>query len=287
MGARPMLARSQFEYARLVLDSDPERANTLLAAATAIAEELGLTRLHAAVAALRAGAATRPTGEQPTLRQEGEFWTIGWGGRPVVRIRDSKGLHYLYTLVANRGREIRSLDLARGPDGAAASDGRLALPADRGTGADELIDATAREAYRRRLTELRTEREEAERWHDTERAARVAEETDFLERELVTAVGLGGRPRRLGSEAERARVAVTRAIRAAIRRIAAADRELGARLDAAVRTGTYCSFAAARAAEPTPATRSPAGPFRPATRSLSATTAADRRARRIAPRDDP
>jgi hypothetical protein len=68
--------------------------------------------------------------------------------------------------------------------------------------------------------------------------------------ELVAAVDAGygarGCEERRGPEsapqAERARVNVTRAIRSAIRRIAGYDPELGAELEAAVRTGASCAY---------------------------------------------
>jgi hypothetical protein len=53
---------------------------------------------------------------------------------------------------------------------------------------------------------------------------------------------LGGRPRRLGSDTERARLNVTRAIRTAIARIRDRAPRIGAHLDDAVRTGTHCSY---------------------------------------------
>jgi tetratricopeptide (TPR) repeat protein len=68
--------------------------------------------------------------------------------------------------------------------------------------------------------------------------------------ELVAAVDAGrGAPGRAGRQgpqsapqAERARVNVTRAIRSAIRRVAGYDPELGAELEAAVRTGASCTY---------------------------------------------
>jgi hypothetical protein len=62
-------------------------------------------------------------------------------------------------------------------------------------------------------------------------------------RELASAVGLGGRDRRLGSPAERARVSVTRAIRSALARIDEHSSALGDHLERTIRTGTYCSYA--------------------------------------------
>ena len=71
---------------------------------------------------------------------------------------------------------------------------------------------------------------------------RAREEMDFIAQELSGAVGLGGRDRKTGSSAEKARVNVTRAIRSALARVAEHDTELGQELEATVRTGTFCSY---------------------------------------------
>jgi hypothetical protein len=63
---------------------------------------------------------------------------------------------------------------------------------------------------------------------------------DFLEHELVAAVGLGGRDRKAASNTERARVSVTKAIRATIKRIREHDPMLARELEATIRTGTFC-----------------------------------------------
>ena len=65
----------------------------------------------------------------------------------------------------------------------------------------------------------------------------------FLADQLAAAVGLGGRDRRAGSPAERARVNITRAIRAALARIRAHSPALAGHLDATIHTGTFCSYA--------------------------------------------
>ncbi|MFD0531077.1 hypothetical protein ACFQ1I_37955 [Kitasatospora arboriphila] len=105
-----------------------------------------------------------------------------------------------------------------------------------------MIDSTARAAYRRRLRELAEETEEADAAGDAERSARLAVEQDALLGQLSAAYGLGGRARRTGSAAERARTAVTARIRAAVSRIGAVHPELGRHLQAAVRTGTFCEY---------------------------------------------
>ena len=105
-----------------------------------------------------------------------------------------------------------------------------------------MLDEQAVQSYRRRLLELREELDEAEGFADAGRADRAREEIDFLTEELARAVGLGGRDRRAGAAAERARTAVQKRLRNAIRRIEEGLPELGRHLDQAIRTGTFCGY---------------------------------------------
>jgi hypothetical protein len=56
------------------------------------------------------------------LRREGEYWTIEHGGS-ALRLRDSKGMRYLATLVANPDVELAAADLVAGGEGAAQAPG--------------------------------------------------------------------------------------------------------------------------------------------------------------------
>ena len=105
-----------------------------------------------------------------------------------------------------------------------------------------MLDATAKDAYRRRLAEIEDDIEQARAFGDTERAAQADAERDFLVRELSRAVGLGGRDRRAASTSERARVSVTRAIRQAIARVGEHHPRLREHLEQTIRTGTYCAY---------------------------------------------
>nr|WP_095871828.1 hypothetical protein [Streptomyces sp. TLI_235] len=175
------------------------------------------------------------------FRFDGGRWLLRYAGREAG-LPDSKGLCDLAVLLARPGRPVPALDLATavgplvGPPAGSAQG--LHRPADTG----ELVDATARAAYRRRLRELAAEAEEADAAGDAERSARLAVEQDALLGQLSAAYGLGGRVRRTGSAAERARTAVTARIRAAVARIGSVHPELGLHLAAAVRTGTFCEY---------------------------------------------
>ena len=64
----------------------------------------------------------------------------------------------------------------------------------------------------------------------------------MLVRQLAQAFGLGGRGRRAASAAERARLNVTRALRAATARLDEALPGTGRALDRRLRTGLYCAY---------------------------------------------
>ncbi|MEP6651134.1 MAG: hypothetical protein ABJA74_14680 [Lapillicoccus sp.] len=176
-----------------------------------------------------------------TVERGGAVWEVR-RGTTVVRLPDTRGLAYLATLVSHPGRDIPAQQLIAGAGVTASADHTPSDDLRVGTGADPVLDRQAASAYRRRLADLEEEFAEARSWHDEGRLDRLQQERDALVHELASAFGLGGRPRRLGSEAERARLNATRAIRTAIRNIAAQAPDLGAALDAAVVTGTSCRY---------------------------------------------
>ena len=92
--------------------------------------------------------------------------------------------------------------------------------------------AQARAAYRDRYEDLEQAIADAEADNDTARAEKARAEREQLADELARGVGLGGRERRAGAAAERARVNVQRRLKDALDRIAAADPELGRHLGA-------------------------------------------------------
>jgi hypothetical protein len=107
----------------------------------------------------------------------------------------------------------------------------------------EVLDEQARRSYRARLDALEEEAADADALGDATAAERARTEREAIVAALAAAYGLGGRARRTGDLAERARTAVTWRIRDAIRRAEAVHPELGRHLRASVRTGTFCSYA--------------------------------------------
>ena len=158
---------------------------------------------------------------------EGEVWAVTFRGR-TVRVRNTKGMRDLVRLLAEPGRELAALDLM---------DARV-VEADTG----DAIDETARRQYRQRLEDIEPELDAADRGQDTGASERLAAEREAILAELTSAFGLGGRSRRTGSSAERARTAVTARLRDSIKRIGEAHPDLGRHLSRSVRTGTFCRY---------------------------------------------
>ncbi|MEV4539823.1 ATP-binding protein [Asanoa sp. NPDC049518] len=186
-----------------------------LARARSIAERLGLRGLLAEL---------EPAPDEWSLLRDGDDWRLH-AGSETARLRDGRGVHYLRTLLAAPGQEIPALDLVAGGGGLRVAPG------------EPVLDDTARAAYRRRVAELDERLAAADRAGDADRAASVEAERTALLAELRRATGLGGRPRTVSDEAERARVNATRALRATIERVAAAAPLAGAHLSASVHTG--------------------------------------------------
>jgi hypothetical protein len=226
LAAWPWLARLHLDFAdALAARGDEKRAAAERAAAKAV-----LARVDLPTLARRLGDAASATTENGVrLVNEGDFWQVSGFGESA-HVKDSRGLRMLARLVAEPGRELHALDLS----GASETDGG---------DAGEVIDETARERYKRRASELRAELDEAEEFGDPGRAERARQELEALTSELARAVGLGGRARRAGSAAERARTNVQRRIAAAVKSIGELCPKLGEHLGSAVRTGTFCSYA--------------------------------------------
>ena len=187
--------------------------------------------------------------EQPIVslnvfRREGDYWSVIFDGH-TVRVRDLKGMRYLSRLLADPGREYHVLDLVAAETGRGArvdSSQAANLPHSAFGDAGEILDARAKEAYRRRLAEIEDDIDQARAIGDAERAAQADTERDFLVQELARAFGLSGRNRRAASASERARAGVTRAIRQAMARIGEHHPQLGEHLSRTIRTGTYCAY---------------------------------------------
>jgi tetratricopeptide (TPR) repeat protein len=217
--ARTLAARADALTARCG-EGDLDQAEADRRRARSIAERLGMRMLLESLS---------PPADEWRLERDGSDWLLAAGGEQA-RLRDARGLHYLRALLAAPGRDIAALDLVAGGAGLRVSD----------TG--PAIDAVARDAYRARLAALDAQLDAADRGGNPRRAEAARVERDAVLDELRRASGLGGRPRSMDAEAERARVNVTRTLRAAIDRIAADAPRTAAHLEASLHTGRICRY---------------------------------------------
>jgi hypothetical protein len=227
---------------RAAVVSADSRADDWRAAADAAYRRLGAPWWLRRVSAphdVRRGApvtASRPAGRRAAEMRPlpGQtVWSVGPAGEARL-LPDMKGLHYLRALLQRPGVEITALEMS-------------AMAAGHGTavaepGAGERLDRRALTAYRNRLREIDEELDEAQSWNDHARAERIEAEREALLRELAGATGLGGRARPMGGTAERARVAVRKAIAAALDRIDAEDPATARLLRRTVHTGSACRY---------------------------------------------
>ena len=230
-GAALLVAQSAYSWASSLRRRVDPRAGELDALAHALLRQMGTP-----MSALMVGAPEGPAPEDPRPIHEGgiepgEVWVVRWGGGEA-RLRDSKGLRYIAELLRRPGVYVHALELAA-PDSAG-----VRLDSDLGP----VLDEEARDQFRRRADRLRSEIEEARAAQHASRAQHLEDELDALIAALAAAAGLGGRARRPGSAAERARVNVTKAIRQAIDRIEPQLPDLAHHLRTTVRTGTFCRY---------------------------------------------
>jgi hypothetical protein len=170
-------------------------------------------------------------GRRAHLRPDaGGVWLVGIDAA-AAPVRGLRGFEYLRRLVERPGQPLAALELV-------GSGSAVVVEPDMG----ELADRQALRSYRSRLQELDEELAEAEAWSDSGRVELARSERDALLAELARTTGLGGRPRIAGGSDERARVAVKKAISAALDRIATVDEQLAAHLRTSIRTGVRCSY---------------------------------------------
>jgi tetratricopeptide (TPR) repeat protein len=180
-------------------------------------------------------AADHQRGEYPTMTcaRHGQRWRIEYGHRTAL-VAHSVGMLHLAVLLANPGQEIPAIELATGV--AALHDAVASTPH------QPVLDPTAIRDYRNRISHLREQIDRFEARDQPDRAAQARVEHDWLVSELAAATGINGRTRRFPDNPERARLAVSRAIRRTLSSITDADARIGEILENSIHTGIRCSY---------------------------------------------
>ncbi|WP_329384603.1 ATP-binding protein [Streptomyces sp. NBC_01716] len=248
LGARPWSLRAGVELADALRarggPGDAAAEATLRAETSRAAKAMGLEHLEREVVSgpdphhpthpVTDPDEAQPAPPGPEFRRDGAVWALAFDGR-AVHVPDAKGLRDLHTLLSHPGTDFPAVRLL-------APDGGETAVAVRAMGGDPVLDEQAKAAYRRRLDQLDQDIDRAGARGDDARAAAYDRERQALLDELRTAAGLGGRTRRLGDEAERARKTVTARIRDTLRKLDALHPELAAHLRKSVTTGSTCAY---------------------------------------------
>jgi hypothetical protein len=177
---------------------------------------------------------SRSVGQPATCSRERQQWRITWAGRSVL-VAPRIGMLHLAVLLANAGTDILAVELAMGVAGLAEAVAARAS-------AQPVLDPQAVRRYRDRVAGLRVRIEELGARDDHRRAAEARAERDALIAQLADNTGIGVRSRNFTGDAERARVAVGKAIRRAVSRLAEVDAVIGHHLSETVHTGVRCSY---------------------------------------------
>ncbi|MFK0246453.1 ATP-binding protein [Amycolatopsis azurea] len=216
------------------LEEDPAEAAALLSEVDTEAGAIGMSHVVARAEETRKSMRTPPA-PAAEFRRDDAVWTLHYEG-VTAHLPDSKGLRDLHFLLGRPGSEVTSVRLLD-PEG-----GEVVVAA-KSLGGDAVLDDEAKARYRARLDELDELIDTAAELGQDTRAAALDRERDALLAELRSAAGLGGRTRRLGDEAERARKTVTARIRDTLRKLDEQHPALAAHLRASVTTGSSCRYA--------------------------------------------
>ena len=181
--------------------------------------------------------------EESLFLWQHDYWIIRYHGHAAL-LKSTRGLHYLAALLRDPGREFHVGELLASPidastPAAVAAKGRVTRRLYAGVPG---LDAQAKAEYRRRVSELRQDLNQAKRNNDPLRKTEIQNELEAIAHHLACAFGLGGRGRKTSSDVERARSAVTKCIKKAVRKIGEAVPSLGCHLAARVKTGYFCSY---------------------------------------------
>jgi len=188
------------------------------------------------------------------FQKQDDFWKIVYQGEQLLPLKDSKGLHYLAILLQNPGKMFHVLHLIQLVNGSDMkirgihdhfSEERLSqegLSISFLGDAGKVIDSQALKEYRQKIRELKEEIEEAENNNDFHRSEALRRDKEFLEQHILALTDVRGHTRKMHDYVDRARKAVTNAIKYSINKIYQTHPEFGEHLKNSIQTGTSCSY---------------------------------------------
>jgi len=185
------------------------------------------------------------------IAKDGDIWTITFRGNSV-RLGALKGLTYIVYLLQHPNESISATQLVGITEKQTGElHNEMSKQQIEAEGliqvvnlgdAGEAADPKTQKEVRRRLLEINEEKMEAERLVDSEKYDQLEEKTEQLKQYLSRNYGLGNRPRRSGSHADRMRSNVNRAIKRVVGKIQKQNKALAAYLKSTIKTGFQVSY---------------------------------------------
>ena len=198
--------------------------------------------------------AAEPTAADFVFRLDGDHWTLSFDGQ-TAQFENLFGLRYIHYLLqrphlpvpaqeligaCQPGLVAEQAGLARGAaERELIAQGVLRLS---GGNQDPLLDANAKDEYRKRVQEIEDDLAEADRQNNIELAAKLRAEREAILVELGRAVGLRGKNRTFPTTKGSARTSVTNAIGDARRAIARRLPAAGEFMSKSIITGGSCRY---------------------------------------------
>ena len=201
--------------------------------------------------------------EKSVFRKDGDIWKIVFDGNELPPLKYLDGFHYISYLLQRPNEQITPLDLYN------ATKGRVQTPAGKVaanmtkkhdehekddydpelsvSSGDQLfnnIDDEAKQQYKKRLMEIREERQEAEENNDQATIERLNRDAKFIEKEMKNS-GYDKKKKSSTIQGEKARKNVSRRIKYCIKKIYTHNQILGQYLATNIKTGIKCVYSPA------------------------------------------
>lgn len=169
----------------------------------------------------------------PTFRREGDYWRV-WFENESTTLKDNVGLRHIATLLASPRRQWHAADLL-------AREAGHVGPTPGGS-AGETCDRISIRSYKARLEAIANELAKTETEGDVHRQVELRQEAEQLHAHLRSVTGLGGAPREAADSAERARQAVSAAVRRSLKSLEKRHIGLCRHLRKCLKTGVFCCY---------------------------------------------
>jgi hypothetical protein len=184
----------------------------------------------------------------------GDHWSITYLGRTGI-FSNTVGMRYIAYLVQHQGKETLVSDLyyATTPPEPETADpvhsqlseaqlGEMGLSVGDLGDAGDVLTPDGKKRLEAEMQKIQDRIDDAVELGDQERQAELEAQQEKILRHIAAQSGLGGRTRKASSTIEKIRTAVTKRIKADIKKISKTNPELGRHLDQAIRTGTHCQY---------------------------------------------